>query len=196
MNTQEVFNLIENIIIALIGVAGVAFVVFFVYAQIKGFKEYVITTKNKNDLVDQICNLATKDSFIKIESTIDWRKRHGGVSIYRTNNERDYFSFISHGFDALPWKGMHDLFKALKKRLKGSIEIEYKDIGGGYSSSVASVSSGFTPGGGTGYYVDCSDGGSCRVPVRITLYSPEETRKRKLKKQQEEMEKNKYKKTF
>ena len=136
---------------------------------------------NQKSMVDEISAIAkSSGTYYSIMSSVQMGDMHESVIIMKNNGLKERYGFKEHNFEYLSYDGMVNLFNALAKNLNGSVEIKYKTVYGRGSDTITSVSEGFTPGGGSGYYANTVGGADCaKVPVEIRFYCEKATQQRK-----------------
>ena len=130
-------------------------------------KKYRQQRKNRRELIDLLVNYIKSNGIIYATAR-DKNTTQDGID-FKSKNQEMYFRFYDYGYANISWQEMVELFKTMEKKLNGYLKIYYRDVGG-YDDTITSVSTGFTPGGGTGYYANRAGGGSSRVEDRVELY--------------------------
>lgn len=142
-------NYIQNLIGWLILIS----IIFFIYSLIKNLSNKTKKKINQKSLIDEIFRQANTDRCWTISSSVG-RRNHASVFIHRYSGKEERFGFREHGYDYLILEGIIKLYKVLEeKKTRGKLHYSYEEVGG-YSDTVTSFSSGFTPGGGTDYYAN------------------------------------------
>lgn len=157
-----------------------------IYEEIERSKYEKNNRKRFESLYHELLNIAKKehctciyvDNIKDSNDTIRLSTAQGGI-IYRLSD---------HGYNDIDVKTLRSLFLILEQYTKGYLSYKYKEVGGGYNSTIISYSTGFTPTGSTGLYANRIGGGSGEKITAYYLYlgkTAKEQRKLDIKKRYE-----------
>lgn len=174
----------------------IAFIILMVF-YFKSKSSPRIRNIQKRELVDDICSFVySNGGYLRISSEVSYSGKHASVHIHRPSGSIDRYGFQDHGYDVLDYPGMKALYAQLSRKLSGHVEVSTKEVSGSGSDAITSISSSFTPGGGTGYTANTAGGaGTATIVVGINIWSPEAWEIRSASMAQNNPNKN-YKKTF
>lgn len=158
------YNILLGVICLLIPLGMVCSFIFWVIQTEKNDRKQ---RNNRRELIDLLVNYINNNGIIYAAA----ENRHttmDGIH-FKSKNQKMFFRFYDYGYANISWQEMVELFKTMEKKLNGYLKIYYKTVGG-YDDTITSVSTGFTPGGGTGYYANRAGGGSSRVEDRMEVF--------------------------
>lgn len=134
--------------------------------------------ENRRALINELCNFARSDNYVCIDAEFRIDHPYYSSICFKTANGVAYFYLNKHGYADISEDNLMNILKTLEKRLDGYLKIYYKEVGG-YDDTIT-VTEGFVPGGGTGYYVSSGGYGTANVPTHAYLFLGENAKKRRL----------------
>lgn len=134
--------------------------------------------ENRRALINELCNFARSDNYVCIDAEFRIDHPYYSSICFKTANGVAYFYLNKHGYADISEDNLMNILKTLEKRLDGYLKIYYKEVGG-YDDTIT-VTEGFVPGGGTGYYVSNGGYGTANVPTHAYLFLGENAKKRRL----------------
>lgn len=134
--------------------------------------------ENRRALINELCNFARSDNYVCIDAEFRIDHPYYSSICFKTANGVAYFYLNKHGYADISEDNLMNILKTLEKRLDGYLKIYYKEVGG-YDDTIT-VTEGFVPGGGTGYYVSNGGYGTTNVPTHAYLFLGENAKKRRL----------------
>lgn len=174
-NAKKLIGISSIIPYALGGIGCWVLLVIYIYLLVGAD---MAKAKNRQKLLDELCEFAYSDNYICISIRFDHMPTEGYSGLYYSLGRGGaWFNFYRHGYANLGHDQVLSILRTLENRLDGYLQIYYEEVGG--CDPTISVTHGTTPGGGDGYYIHSRGYGTANIERAAYLYLGENARKRR-----------------